>query len=515
MKLQHFYHHHELCFKEVGKDDDTRWCYGCWDIIHGPAYICSICCKVAMHKSCAELPPQIQKHTFHPHPLKFDIMNGLVCDACRRLTFSIISYRCMSCELKLDFKCAMAIFNDENVIAKRDEEDSQGTTIPHFSHQHQLTRCILSLVESLKVKCVACKQAIQGTFSYIYVCIPCLFVIHESCMNEMPRQVQRSPFHPHHALLPRPFFPDRERQVRCYVCSKKVQGFSFYCNECDVNLHVSCANYPTRAIKHTRHPHNLLQLGKNVIHKISCNACGKGCDDSCFSCKECDFNIHPQCIPLPSSFTHKRHMHPLVLVSSVVEDDTGDYCCDICETERNPDLQVYYCDECNFIAHIDCVLSEVLEPTIEMRFDPQRKKENSGHQGRVLHKTCGFYIHLECVPFLPSVVKHKRHMHSLVLTTVTEDDSGDYCCDTCETPRNPEHDVYHCKECNYISHIGCIISKVERPEYVLKYVTPRSNAWPYRIVKFAGDVIPLIETNMGKLSEKMESWKDKFFSWKD
>ncbi|KAK8689669.1 hypothetical protein V6N13_088382 [Hibiscus sabdariffa] len=398
MKLQHFYHHHELCFKEVGKDDDTRWCYGCWDIIHGPAYICSICCKVAMHKSCAELPPQIQKHTFHPHPLKFDIMNGLVCDACRRLTFSIISYRCMSCELKLDFKCAMAIFNDENVIAKRDEEDSQGTTIPHFSHQHQLTRCILSLVESLKVKCVACKQAIQGTFSYIYVCIPCLFVIHESCMNEMPRQVQRSPFHPHHALLPRPFFPDRERQVRCYVCSKKVQGFSFYCNECDVNLHVSCANYPTRAIKHTRHPHNLLQLGKNVIHKISCNACGKGCDDSCFSCKECDFNIHPQCIPLPSSFTHKRHMHPLVLV---------------------------------------------LEPTIEMRFDPQRKKENSGHQGRVLHKT------------------------------------------------------------------------VERPEYVLKYVTPRSNAWPYRIVKFAGDVIPLIETNMGKLSEKMESWKDKFFSWKD
>ncbi|KAK9042064.1 hypothetical protein V6N11_017145 [Hibiscus sabdariffa] len=210
----------------------------------------------------------------------------------------------------------MAIFSDQNEIDKRDR---QGSKIPHFSHQHQLTRCIVSLEESIKVKCVACKQAIQGT---LYICLPFSFYIHESCMNEMSRQVQRSSFHPHHALLPRPFFPDRERQVRCYVCIEEVEGFSFYCNEWDVNLHVSCANYPTRAIKYTRHPHNLLQLGKNIIHNISCNACGQDCNDSYFSCKECDFNIHPQCIPLPSSFTHRRHMHPLVLVRAVVEDDT-------------------------------------------------------------------------------------------------------------------------------------------------------------------------------------------------
>ncbi|KAK8589523.1 hypothetical protein V6N12_023917 [Hibiscus sabdariffa] len=375
MEFQHFLHQHKLRFMEVSKENDTLTCLGCMDIIHGPSYICEACDdNFVFHKSCTKMPPQFQKDTFHPHPLRFNVAGLFVCDACRKLTINLINYRCMYCDLKLDFKCVMSIFNDENEIAKRDEDAHQRTTIHHFCHPHQLTRCMLSLtiwknelLKKLKIKCRACKQMLQGTLSYIYVCIPCKFVIHESCMTEMPMHVQRSSFHPHHVLLPRIIRQDRDasRHVRCYGCSKKVIGIGFYCNECDVNLHVSCAKYPTRAIKHTCHPHTLLQLGKSIIHNLSCDACGIDCDDSCFSCKKCDFNIHPGCIPLPTSFTHKRHLHQLVLVSSVVEDDTGDYYCDMCETERNPELQVYYCGECNYVAHIDCVLSEVRHPKLK------------------------------------------------------------------------------------------------------------------------------------------------------
>ncbi|KAK9042034.1 hypothetical protein V6N11_017117 [Hibiscus sabdariffa] len=233
----------------------------------------------------------------------------------------------MNCELKLDFKCTMSVFNDENEITKCDEEDQQGTTIHHFCHPHQLTRCMVEITNfeeswcSRKLKCVACKEELQGT---LYICLACKFFIHYSCINEMSRQVQRSQFHPHHILLPRTFLQDRDanRQVLCYACRERVGGFSFYCNECDVNLHVSCAKYPTRAIKHSCHLHNLLQLGKRIIHDISSNACGQDCNDSCFSYKKCDFNILRQCIPLPYSFTHKCHLHQLVLVSLVVEDDT-------------------------------------------------------------------------------------------------------------------------------------------------------------------------------------------------
>ncbi|KAK8589498.1 hypothetical protein V6N13_088329 [Hibiscus sabdariffa] len=566
MEFQHFLHPHKLRSMEF-EDKHMVICFGCLDFIVGPAYYCTECRKFVMHKSCGAFPTQVQKDTFHPHPLICNTWDVFVCDACGRLTASFINYRCMHCEFKLHLKCAMAIFNDENEIGKRGEENHQKITIRHFCHPHQLTRCTLSLTthmekelwRALKSKCVACNLDIQETplLIYLYVCFYCLFIIHESCMNEMPRQVQRSPFHPLHVLLPRPFLQDTDasRQVQCYACRETIEGCSFYCNKCDVNLHVSCAKYQTRAIKHTCHPHNLLQLGKSIIHNISCDACGEDCNDSCFSCKKCDFYIHPQCIPLPSSFIHKHHLHPLALVSPFVEDDSGDYYCDMCETKRNPDLQVYYCEECNFIAHIDCVLYEVLESTIEMHIDP---KENSGDEnweleerghnkmspfhphplrtvgfqmneddccfackekfegliysclscgfhmhyscatykfrevkhdfhadhhllhlgkgyfgdGSPLCKTCGqtckntafyclecmFYIHLECIP-LPAVVKHKRHLHPLVFTTVTEDDSEDYYCDTCETKRNPEHDVYHCSKCNYISHIDCVISE--------------------------------------------------------
>ncbi|KAK8589528.1 hypothetical protein V6N12_023922 [Hibiscus sabdariffa] len=185
-------------------------------------------------------------------------------------------------------------------------------------------------------------------------------------MTEMPMHVQRSSFHPTISF-------SGEHSFRIEMQADKF------------NVMVA---YPTRAIKHTCHPHTLLQLGKSIIHNLSCDACGKDCDDSCFSCKKCDFNIHPRCIPLPTSFTHKRHMYPLVLVSPVVEDDTGNYYCDMCETQRNPKLQVYYCGKYN--AHIDCVISEVLESTVKAFFDPQRKDENSGDQrlkmeGRVQH----------------------------------------------------------------------------------------------------------------------------------
>ncbi|KAL4353159.1 hypothetical protein GQ457_06G018810 [Hibiscus cannabinus] len=64
----------------------------------------------------------------------------------------------MYCELKLDFKCALAILNDE----KRDEEAHQETTIYHFYHLHQLTRCIFLRLrpfgESLFLNCYGVKK---------------------------------------------------------------------------------------------------------------------------------------------------------------------------------------------------------------------------------------------------------------------------------------------------------------------------------------------------------------------
>ncbi|KAH1083448.1 hypothetical protein J1N35_023209 [Gossypium stocksii] len=356
MEFQHFAYSGKLSFREA---DGEIECVGCLDVINGPAYI-SEKDDFAMHKLCAEMPPQIQKDAFHSHPLKFKLVDIIVCDECSRLSVSYISYRCMYCDFNIDCKCAKAITNDENEIEKRDDEDLQRRTL-HFSHPHQLTRC------------------------------------------KVPPMTE--------------FGEDMIEQIR----KKKVNGFSFYCNKCDVDLHVSCAKYRTRATKHSCHPHNLLQLGKSIIKGISCHVCGrKNYNDSLFSCRKCDFNVHPKCIPLPSSFEHKRHLHPLTLVSPFAEDNSEDYYCDMCETERNPEIHVYYCAECNYIAHIDCVLSEILEPLEEILLDPQRMEENFDNGS----------LRLEMM------LRVSFHPHPLIPNGDDDDDDDDketiFVCDRCE-----------------------------------------------------------------------------------
>ncbi|XVF42327.1 hypothetical protein PTKIN_Ptkin01aG0352400 [Pterospermum kingtungense] len=389
MEFKHFLHPHNLSFIQVGKENASMCCFGCLDIIYGPAYICNTCdkeTKFVLHKSCAELAPQLQRDAFHPHPLRFIIVDVIVCDGCAKLRTGTISYRCMDCTFCLDFKCALAISNHHQLANHEELREMRGikTRIHHFSHNHQLTLCKFcslttegdkELFEKIwgsgKPKCMACKQQLHDTL--IYTCIPCRFALHESCVIDMPRQVLHSPFHPQHILLPRPI--PKGSSHRCSACREKVEGISFYCNQCNANLHVSCAKYPTHAIKHNCHPHHLLHLGKSIMSEISCKVCDKDCGDSFFSCLKCEFDIHVECIPLPRSAQNTCHLHPLMLVNPFAEDDSGVYYCDACETERNPEHHVYYCEECKYIAHIGCALSEV-EATEEIFLD-QRIEKNS------------------------------------------------------------------------------------------------------------------------------------------
>ncbi|KAJ7946756.1 Zinc finger, PHD-type domain containing protein [Quillaja saponaria] len=47
-------------------------------------------------------------------------------------------------------------------------------------------------------------------------------------------------------------------------------------------------------------------------------------------------------------------------MDTVVEDDSGDYYCSLCQEERDPRSQVYYCADCKYIADLTCVIFEVL-----------------------------------------------------------------------------------------------------------------------------------------------------------
>ncbi|XVF42278.1 hypothetical protein PTKIN_Ptkin01aG0348100 [Pterospermum kingtungense] len=317
------------------------------------------------YEELAFVGQRIQKDSFHPHPLTLnaDAKAVFACNGCGELCRGL-SYNCSICLFNLDLRCA----DLDDDLAKHEAIKGREiiTTIHHFSHNHQLTRCKIDRLRTeIDVRaCVACRQHPYGL---VYICIPCQFILHESCLEDLVMEVQ-SPFHPQHPLRALPI-PSGFGGPSCVTCRQGIAGIVFTCFECNVAHHYSCAKYQTRKIKHNCHDHHLLQLGKSIFVGRSplCNACGDACRDTLFCCIDCDFHIHLECIPLPCVIKHIRHLHPLTLTHSVVEDNFGEYVCDMCETSRNPEHDVYYCKECTYVAHIDCVLSEVEPP--EKKFD--------------------------------------------------------------------------------------------------------------------------------------------------
>ncbi|TYJ11448.1 hypothetical protein E1A91_A11G277100v1 [Gossypium mustelinum] len=314
--------------------------------------------------------------SFHPHALMpsgdddddDDKETIFVCDRCEELGIGS-RYCCKLCSFNLDSRCATS--KDETP-----KERSIKTIVNHFSHIHQITRCKIGILQShpyFDLNCMACRQRLCGI---IYACTHCLeFFVHKSCLKHMLMEVQ-SLFHPH-PLHTFPFIPN-QREI-CEACGDYVEHLVFSCPQCDISMHYSCAKYQFRKIKHNFHAdHHLLHLGKGFFGDESplCTECGLACKDTLFNCRKCGFYIHLECIPLPSIVKHKRHLHPLVLTIIVTEDSSEKYYCDTCETQRNPEHDIYYCKECNYTSHIDCVLSEVEPPEEILQFLTPHSKES-------------------------------------------------------------------------------------------------------------------------------------------
>ncbi|XP_021295998.1 uncharacterized protein LOC110425413 [Herrania umbratica] len=388
-QIRHFSHPHMLTLVEVGKGTDAERCVGCGSFFRGPAYTCKQCPGFFLHKSCVELPRQIKNEAFHQeHPLTLYPMDSFVCDGCGELCGGLF-YRCGLCMFSLDVKCAT--LNQELARSKAQKGMEIKILINHFSHNHQLTRCTFLSPpgKKKKVPCMACKQNMDGKL--IYSCQSCLFLIHESCLINMPEQIKSS-FHPEHPLLAQPL--GRGIVVECGGCSDGVYGISFSCSECNFDCHASCAKYQTRAIKHNCHVHPLLHLetsnSRRIQRSLECKECGEYCEEAFLCCKTCKFFTHLECVPLPSIVKHIRHLHLLILKNSVVQDDSNEYYCDACEEERNSNHSAYICEECNYIMHIHCVMSEVEPPEwISSYLVPRPRKEKPDKGDQITSKIDG------------------------------------------------------------------------------------------------------------------------------
>ncbi|KAF5776628.1 putative chromatin regulator PHD family [Helianthus annuus] len=251
-------------------------------------------------------------------------------------------------------------------------KESNEMTIAHNCHEHPLilvdSRCNdVTKVEDL---CNGCDS--QITTVPFYKCANgCNFVLHEWC-GRLPTQVKGHPsrepddYHHRHAVVlkpkemcisynPRTFLSHDD--LRCLVCYNNYNGFAYRCTKCDDSIDVWCALIP-RFITHKSHPYHLFFKVLKRLDKDYCRLCLSGFtnpEETSFSCSLCNFHLHPKCaLLLPETTRHKYDKHPMTLCYSPVEDHIGDYFCEVCEEEINPNGAFYHCHECLQSMHTTC-----------------------------------------------------------------------------------------------------------------------------------------------------------------
>ncbi|XVE81874.1 hypothetical protein DITRI_Ditri15bG0101000 [Diplodiscus trichospermus] len=368
-EINHFLHWDPLVLTEEGEINDEVVCLGCRNRLACPFYGCRYC-NFYLHKSCAELPEEIHNF-FHPCLLVLHILPyRYVCNACFK-DGSGFSYCCRRCNFDMHLKCTQ----------RPTMKSEGGEVIHHFTHWHPLT--LVDQERHLQVRCCICEKLCpDSSDSSAYGCQECNFFLHNSCMINIPQQINHF-FHPTCPLILLTTVP-----YSCDGCNEYSSGLAFRCGKCHFQLDVKCALLPTveskgaDKIQHYSHEHPLtLRESKEFDNEVRCRACGENCSGPCFVCEYCNFFLHRRCaVEFPREIHHPFHpLHPLTLTPlepstfecgacggcddrlllsyrCVKYDELIIFYCDDCKEKICKFESVYYCEEYKFIAEIRCLL---------------------------------------------------------------------------------------------------------------------------------------------------------------
>ncbi|KAJ0724533.1 putative chromatin regulator PHD family [Helianthus annuus] len=330
------------------------------------------------------------------------------------------------------------------------KETNYESSITHNSHQHPLilvdAQCndITTMTQNDSL-CNACLVPIIENTTF-YKCKfngqGCNFLLHEWCTRLPPelkghRHPYRHEYHQEHTLLLLPKAGHEFLWFWCGVCYKYHNGFAYSCVQCHYKIDVGCAFIPDK-IKHKSHPNHLLSSNDGCYRSGEdgyCRMCLSGFIDNnetSFSCEPCGFHLHVGCaLLLPEKIRHRYDKHPLSLAYSPVENHEGDYFCEVCEEELNPNAWFYHCHECVQSIHTTCA------PLI-----PQSKPYLYGGL-RVLWKRVK----------MGGIYKTEYHPHPLSFLIGTRSDGE---CTKCGKDCSYDNYILKCAECKFAIHKRCL-----------------------------------------------------------
>ncbi|XP_057485264.1 uncharacterized protein LOC130771627 [Actinidia eriantha] len=212
--------------------------------------------------------------------------------------------------------------------------------------------------EEAHINCNKCLESISSSVE-AYNCTHCNLYLHKSCAESHPiKKLELSPQDRPPFLHPTRYeylFPETHQ---CDACREENKDFSYDCEGCLFHTHLKCDLLPTVLNCHQGHEHplNFAISSLSDVFDFTCQACGNPGKHFVYICRICSFGYHVNCAFLPSIVNHRKHIHSLSLAFFTPEDDSDEFYCDTCETERNPKLWFYKCLDCSYTSHLTCIV---------------------------------------------------------------------------------------------------------------------------------------------------------------
>ncbi|KAL3534411.1 hypothetical protein ACH5RR_002872 [Cinchona calisaya] len=481
MEILHFSHENPLRFssERTNSDEKILRCRGCGEpIFSGSVYSCMEC-EFFLHKSCGELPKEIN-HNLHPqhslvlHPRPPYHPEKCICRSCfTKPKENTFIYRCnATCEFSLDIICA----SPADMI------------IRHKSHNHPL----LLIRRPSLFFCDACGEKHEGLsrgvgadhnqtqipddlkminvirlppgdeFSSLvgHLTSPKDLLVSTKTMIEVNHLMNHE--HPFILYNDQSSSSSSSTEIvslldtskylsevpNCDLCFQQVSLPLYLCTQCNIFLHEKCSKLPIEVQHHPCHPeHPLILLPKSIefFGLFNCNICELPSNGVCFCCTKCGFCVDPRCALLPSTMIHAAHPHHIF---TLCQKFWGQGKCRCCLTPLNIGF-VYACNACDFGLHAACAL-------------------------------------------FPSTARHRFDRHIIKLIhNPSQGNSHEYYCEICELEVDQRRWFYHCVDCDRSFHIKCLpsLGYYSHVKYGLKFDDECHPHHPLTFVRLVEDAL--------------------------
>ncbi|XP_027080687.2 uncharacterized protein [Coffea arabica] len=209
--------------------------------------------------------------------------------------------------------------------------------------------------KSLLLVCDVCIEPICSSDDlHYYACVECGYFVHLTCSNLPPElHIPKHPQHPFSCM----YYRNAAGLFRCEACHWQTNANYYKCEPCGLRICIKCASASmmTSSVKHDGHKKHLLTQFQSS-DPIHCTACGYTRGDGFgFACEDCHCYVCYDCALLPPTTTQRWDKHPLLLIYPPYFEHPEEFYCVLCEKEINPNCWMYHCRECDYSLHPCCI----------------------------------------------------------------------------------------------------------------------------------------------------------------